>query len=133
MNKQNDLYIEYARVIEMCKCTALENTPWLGVKCEGVVQECHPMFRAPPDSYEFAIAILEDRPVFNGDKLYWKTTGSEYTVNSYNQCASAPLGAMTWQPPKPKRRIVLEETNYEYDCEINGAFWRIVEDTWNKP
>lgn len=32
---QNDLYIEYARTIEMCKGTALENTPWVCVKCEG--------------------------------------------------------------------------------------------------
>ena len=32
---QKDLYIEYARVIEMCQGTALEDTPWACVKSEG--------------------------------------------------------------------------------------------------
>ena len=150
---QNDLYIEYARVIQMCKGTALENTPWVCVKIYDGFHS-HPQFNRSPELYKFAIAILEDKPVFVGDTLYWKTTGEEYIVNSYNKCTSMPLGYMTWQPPKPKRRIVLEETGKTGQPEVgeyvfnNGnlclcrkperwgnehEIWRIVEDTGDKP
>lgn len=113
---QNDLYIEYARVIEMCKGTALEGKPWVCVKFEEDVLEGSPYFDCPPESYEFAIAILEDRAVFVGDTLYWKTTGEEYIVNSYNKCTSMPLGYMTWQPPKPKRTFMLN--GVELPCPV---------------
>ena len=148
---QNDLYIEYARVIEMCKGTALENKPWVCIKNEGRFVD-HPYFDMPPEFYEFAVAILEGRPVFPGDILCFKPSGSEY-VASKHTTASA-VSDMTWQPPKPKRRIVLEETGKTGQPEVgeyvfnNGnlclcrkperwgnehEIWRIVEDTGNKP
>ena len=142
---QNDLYIEYARIIKMCKGTALENKPWLGVKCKGVViKRCHPVFTAQPDSYEFAVAILEDRPVFVGDTLYHLSGAKQIVGNTDN------LTEMTWQPPKPNRRIVLEEMHEENKKYRTGVFapqfinggivlhgrnkiWRIIEDAGNQP
>ena len=148
---QNDLYLKYAEIIKMCKGTALEDKPWVCVRFNGSEFYDHPRFDTLAKNYQFAVAILEGRPVFVGDTLYWKTTGEEYIVNSYNKCTSMPLGYMTWQPPKPKRRIVLEETeerNNEYQhgglptqvlalglINVRNAdkIWRIIEDTWNKP
>ena len=142
---QNDLYIEYARVIEMCKGTALESKPWVCVKWDGEVFDEHPAFDAEPELYEFAIAILEDKPVFVGDSLY-HPSGAKWIVGDTDD-----LTGMPWQPPKPKRRIVLEETeerNNEYQhgglptqvlalglINVRNAdkIWRIIEDTWNKP
>lgn len=113
---QNDLYIEYARVIEMCKGTVLEDKPWVCIKNEGRFVD-HPYFDMPPEFYEFAVAILEGRPVFPGDILCFKPSGSEY-VASKHTTASA-VSDMTWQPPKPKRTFMLN--GVELPCPVD---WR---------
>ena len=114
---QNDLYLKYAEIIKMCQGTALEDTPWLGVRFNGSEFYDHPRFDTLAKNYQFAVAILEDRAVFVGDTLYWKTTGDEYIVNSYNKCTSMPLGYMTWQPPKPKRTFMIN--GVELPCPTN--------------
>lgn len=112
---QNDLYIEYARVIGMCKGTAFEDKPWVCVKWDGEVFDEHPAFDAEPELYQFAIAILEDKPVFPGDILYLKSSGLEYVADKYTT-ASAVSG-MTWQPPKPKRTFMLN--GVELPCPVD--------------
>lgn len=109
--QQNDLYIKYARVIEMCKGTALESTPWLCVKYDGEVMFRHPAFDVTPKYYEFAIAILEDKPVFVGDTLYHKETGKKYIVSSITV-----FKFLTWQPPKPKRTFMIN--GVELPCPV---------------
>lgn len=143
--KQTELYLKYAEVIRMCQGTALEDKSWLGVKYEGNVLHKHPAFDSEPELYEFMVAILEDRPVFVGDTLYHKDTHKEYKVGDDGVALHSNVDGIskfsfgtysTWQPPDPKRRIVLEET------ERDGSFvplfydkttWRIVEDTGNQP
>lgn len=116
---QNDLYIEYARVIKMCNGTALENKPWLCVKkFNGTcIFDTHPSFTSNPELYEFAVAILEDRPVFPGDILYLKSSGLEYVADKYTTASA--VSDMTWQPPKPKRTFVLN--GVELPCPVD---WR---------
>ena len=142
---QNDLYLKYAEIIKMCQGTALENTPWLCVRFNGGEFNGHPRFDTLVENYQFAIAILEGRPVFVGDSLY-HPSGAKWIVGDTDD-----LTGMPWQPPKPKRRIVLEETeerNNEYQhgglptqvlalglINVRNAdkIWRIIEDTGNKP
>lgn len=102
---QNDLYIEYARVIEMCKGTALEDTPWLGVRFNESEFYDHPRFDTLVENYQFAVAILEDKPVFVGDILYLKASGLEYVADKYTTASA--VSDMTWQPPKPERTFML--------------------------
>lgn len=139
---QNDLYIEYARVIEMCKGTALEDTPWVCVKIyDGF--DSHPQFNQSPELYEFAIAILEDRPVFVWDKIYAKTPKEiEYTVTekwavAYGYCdyphCEIDDKKFSWQPPK--RTFMLngvelpcpvdwqESSNGDVAVIDGGIFW----------
>ena len=109
---QKDLYIEYARVIEMCKGTALENTPWLCVKFKGTcIFDAHPRFDSDPELYKFAIAILEDRAVFVGDSLY-HPSGAKWIVVDTDD-----LTGMSWQPPKPKRTFKLN--GVELPCPVD--------------
>ena len=142
---QNDLYLKYAEIIKMCKGTALEDKPWVCVRFNGGEFYGHPRFDTLAKNYQFAVAILEDRPVFVGDSLY-HPSGAKWIVGDTDD-----LTGMPWQPPKPKRRIVLEETeerNNEYQhgglptqvlalglINVRNAdkIWRIIEDTWNKP
>ena len=107
---QNDLYIEYARVIQMCKGTALENTPWVCVKIYDGFHS-HPQFNRSPELYKFAIAILEDKPVFVGDSLY-HPSGAKWIVGDTDD-----LTGMSWQPPKPKRTFMLN--GVELPCPVD--------------
>ena len=70
--KKSDLYREWARVLDMCiGTTANPASCW---KFNGVFQAVNPDFYGNPGRYEFAVAILEGKPVFVGDKLYLKDT-----------------------------------------------------------
>lgn len=115
---QNDLYLKYAEIIKMCQGTALEDTPWLGVRFNGSEFNGHPRFDTRAKNYQFAIAVLEDKPVFPGDILCFKPSGSEY-VASKHTTASA-VSDMTWQPPKPKRTFMLN--GLELPCPVDGKY-----------
>lgn len=117
----NELYLSYARVIEMCKGTTLENKPWECVKHDG---ECyfhnHPRFNST--GYKFAVAILKDdhtgkdRPVWVGDVLYNKDTGNCYVVSELS-VNSILNKSYTWEkPPKPKRIFTLN--GVELPCPV---------------
>lgn len=69
----NELYLKYAEVIKMCDGTKLEDTPWVCVRWGGTSFVVgHPKFINPLEEYEFALAIVEDKPVFVGDKVFIK-------------------------------------------------------------
>lgn len=77
----NDLYLEYARVIQMCKGTELEHETgkcvrwkwkstdkWFYIEHQG-----HPNFNGftiTMVDVDFAVAVLEGRPVFINDRIY---------------------------------------------------------------
>ena len=79
----NDAYLncikEYIRVSELCREYNEENDtnikPWQCVSYNGILNKfsAHPVFLTTQDlsKYGFAIDILEDRPVFPGDTLYF--------------------------------------------------------------
>ena len=69
--KKSDLHREWARVIDMCEGTNVD--PGDCLRIDGA--PCHlryPLFGDNPDSYTFAVAILEGKPLFVGDEVYWK-------------------------------------------------------------
>lgn len=110
--QQNDLYLKYAEIIKMCQGTALDNTPWVCVKISDGF-ESHPRFTQRPERYKFAIAILEDKPVFVGDVLY-SNIGLRYIVTDRDTKATICL--MNWQQPKPKRTFELR--GVELPCPV---------------
>ena len=130
VNKTNQLYLDYSRVIEMCTSTALEDMPWLAVKHKGGGFDRHPSFDGG-DDYKFAVAILEDKPVFVGDILYKKDNGRKAIIDKLfddgllridfdNSPAiwKSISGAFTWQPPpKPKRTFNLN--GVELPCPVD--------------
>ena len=74
--KKADLYRELARVIDMCEGTVVD--PKFCWKYEGVNINGMPYFDSELEQYEFALGIVEGKPVFKGDKLYWKRTGIKF-------------------------------------------------------
>lgn len=131
----NDLYLEYARVIKMCEGTELEDTPWVCVKIGDSTpsdNRTHPLFNHKPETYKFAVAVLEGKPVFENDIVYRKADGFKVLVeelidgriikldsnnsspmltrNEFRQC-------FTWTPPTPKRTFTLN--GVELPCPVN--------------
>lgn len=114
----NDLYLEYARVIQMCKNTELEDTPWVCVKLDGAALRYnygHPGLSASIEKYEFAVAVLEGRPVFVGDTL-WIKDGHGFTVEDDLHIDHR---IMSWTPPTPKRTFTLNGA--ELPCPVNDG------------
>lgn len=69
--KKSDLHRKYAWVLDMCEGTNID--PRECVKIGGVVNmEADPVFDLPAGCYTFMVAILEGKPLFVGDEVYWK-------------------------------------------------------------
>ena len=80
--KKSDLHREWARVLDMCEGTNIN--PWQCVR-QPRTKELHrtdrmPDFSMRPEDYEFAVAILKDKPVFAGDLIYHKIENMPYKV-----------------------------------------------------
>lgn len=80
--KKSDLHREWARVMDMCEGTNIN--PWQCVR-QPRTKELHrtdrmPDFSMRPEDYEFAVAILKDKPVFPGDLIYHKIENMPYKV-----------------------------------------------------
>ena len=105
---QRELNLEYwGRVHDMCdaynKRHGTSISPQQCVKNDGYIwnSKVNPIFNAL--NYDLAVAIIEDKPVFVGDKIYSKRTGQEVTVSE------GFLSAIdyTLTPPKKKRTFDL--------------------------
>ena len=122
-----DLHRELARVLDMCEGTSVNpDTCW---KFDGIRKSVAPFLTAPPSLYSFAIAIVENKPVFIGDELYYTPDGDKVTITGIssvktpygvhllyvmrNKCGvcSEPVSSLSWNPPKPK--TVLLEVSVE--------------------
>jgi len=113
--KKSDLYREYARVIDMCEGTGLEQFDCM--KYMGRIYRDHngsrnPSFDRPASEFSFALAIVEGKPVFEGDVLYctaehcWicrQNGTSKFIVGDKSTGGVGPnFDKATWTPPKPK-------------------------------
>ena len=106
---QRELNLEYwGRVHDMCDAYNKQHgtsiKPQQCVKYYGNAWDLpikHPVF--DDKNYDLAVAIIEDTPVFVGDKIYTKRTGQEITVTE------GFLSAIdyTLTPPKKKRTFDL--------------------------
>ena len=106
----SELYQEAARVSKMVEGTEIRL--YECVKMKGYICKADPVFHLNTDSYEFALTIVEGKPVFNGDKLYDKNTGEARIINGtaiwrnnvpqYNWIAQN----FSWNQPKPKTVMV---------------------------
>ena len=129
MNTTN-LYLKYAEIIKMCEGTALEDKPWKCVKTLvetfALAHNTHPSFSKPSSQYEFAVAVLEDKPVFIGDVIYHKNLFDKQFIVSYSGDAlngenygidlcNIPTYA-SWQPVVPKRTFKLN--GVELPCPL---------------
>lgn len=93
LTRRSDCYREFARVVDMCAGTGVD--PVQCVRRLGAEISAPPSFQNPPGEYEFAIALIEGKPLFSGDTLYdkdgiaWKVDpGKGWTVEG-----------LSWAPP----------------------------------
>lgn len=105
--KKSDLHREWARVLDMCEGTNVDP----GTCCDfnGNRNPGTFTFSENPDCYKFAVAILEDKPVFVGDKVYANNCTSALTVEGiskqkgyvfFGNCVNYDISILSWNPPK---------------------------------
>lgn len=119
---QRELFLEYCgRVYDMCD--AYNKQHGTNIKPQDCVRyhgniwgsiHHHPVFYGT--KHDLAVAIIEDTPVFVGDKIYSKRTGQGITVTE------GFLSAIdyTLKPPKPKRTFDLN--GQQLPCPSNNEF-----------
>lgn len=108
-----DLHREWARVLDMCE--GKEVNPNICWKFNGLQMCNDPEFASYPIYYEFAVAILESKPVFVGDKLYdIESNGSYFTVDR----TTVRFNGLTWNPPKHTFML----NGVKLPCPITGSF-----------
>lgn len=111
--KKSDLYREWARVLDMCEGTAVKPEKCFYVDgFKGCIAVC-PQFNKDPNTYNFAVAILEDKPVFVGDTLYHMPTGASCTVEDRPFVKGFPE-MFSWNPTKKKNPSHDERNFVEY-------------------
>ena len=100
---QRELNLEYwRRVYDMCD--AYNKQHGTNIQPQQCVKHCggkwnlkeHPMFDG--HKYDLAVAIIEDKPVFVGDKIYTKRAGQEVTVSE------GFLSAIDYTLTQPQKR-----------------------------
>ncbi len=100
--KKSDLYREWARVLDMCEGTNVRPEDCWSLNNRKYNER--PEFDADPEYFKFAIAILEDKPVFVGDKLYICSDPYPVYANinggASNDHNHYPFQMCSWNTPK---------------------------------
>lgn len=119
---QRELNLEYwGRVHDMCDAYNKQHgtsiKPQQCVKYYGNVWNLpikHPVF--DDKNYDLAVAIIEDTPVFVGDKIYSKRTGQGITVTE------GFLSAIDYTLTPPKKKRTFELNGKQLPCPSNNEF-----------
>lgn len=117
---QRELVLEYwGRVYDMCD--AYNKQHGTSIKPQQCVKHCggkwnlkeHPMFDG--HKYDLAVAIIEGKPVFVGDKIYSKRTGQGITLTE------GFLSAIDYTLTQPQKRT-FELNGKQLPCPSNNEF-----------
>ena len=112
---QRDLNLEYwGRVHDMCDAYNKQHgtsiSPQQCVKNDGYIwnSKVNPLFDGR--KYDLAVAIIEDTPVFVGDKIYTKRAGQEITVTE------GFLSAIDYTLTPPKKKLTFDLNGKQLPC-----------------
>jgi len=119
---QRELNMEYwGRVHDMCDAYNKQHgtsiKPQQCVKYYGNVWDLpikHPVF--DDKNYDLAVAIIDDTPVFVGDKIYTKRTGQDITVTE------GFLSAIDYTLKPPKKKRTFDLNGQQLPCPIDDNF-----------
>ena len=118
---QRELNLEYwGRVHDMCDAYNKQHNanikPQQCVKYYGNSWESinHPAFDGT--EYSLAVAIIDDTPVFVGDKIYTKRAGQEVTVSE------GFLSAIDYTLTPPKKKRTFDLNGQQLPCPSNNEF-----------
>lgn len=108
ITKRSDLFRQYARVMDMCEgtnvsvldCIKFSGRPWMKLN----KHNNEPEFSCDLSCYDFAVAILEDKPLFIGDTVYHSTNG-KMVISEYGPPVREFIDQVTWNMPERKIKI----------------------------
>jgi hypothetical protein len=108
-----ELFEAAAKMMRMCDDAGIDHTYKVGMH-KLLFSSKNLSFNEEPSSYEFPLAIIEGRPVFVGDELWYKK-GYKIKIAGVD-CISGFIAAgkdgyfsidsLSWNPPKPRTVMV---------------------------
>lgn len=125
--KRSDLFRRYADVIDMCEGTKVIPCECIKFDDESFTET--PYFDSNYDLYTFAIAIVEDKPVFVGDVLYHKD-GTQIIVHLLNLDSRGDkwisngtgiefhVDYLTWTKPDQSETLKMHNLFGEYNVKV---------------
>lgn len=130
MDKLTELNREYwVRVVDMCEGTNVKPWECVRFKDSKKIFDTHPNFNYFTDQgineIEFAVAILEGKPVFVGDVVYSKLDGCPLTMqkNLHPETFRTLSERFTWTPPSQKHIFTISVNGgppVALPCPVNG-------------
>lgn len=128
--RRSDLFREYARVIDMCEGTKVDPEQCVKINSKAEFYDS-PAFNADPNKYTFAIAIVEDKPVFAGDVLYNKQgyvvavhgVDENIAITGENRCGRWPISGFSWTKPDEFAHILQAQAEGKRVVFYDGAKW----------
>lgn len=131
---RSDLFREYARVIDLCEGTKVNSFEC--AKYKSNTHGYHLNFNEGDiNNYNFALDIVEDKPVFAGDVLYGICSGIKYTLNDAGVYKPSLDGAfsfhvengetppLTWTKPDEFAHILKAQSEGKRIVFFDGAKW----------
>lgn len=120
--RKSDLYREWARVLDMCEGSNVDPGDCWRIEGEQSYPfPTTPKFTRNPECYSFAVAIVEDKPLFVGDELYWKSDGLRFNWHKgLFENYSEYQRWLSWQPPKKTFTLNGEELPCPSKCGLYG-------------
>lgn len=133
MKTQADCFRELARVLDMCECRDVDYMQCIKNTKEEWRESYPPAFTSPTE-WNFAIAIVEGKPVFIGDTLY-NSNGDRFVVTGLCNAETAfahteptngdyyaaNIATATWNPPKPKT-VMVELSIEDISIFLGGSY-----------
>lgn len=97
-------------VYDFCAGTVFEGKEWECVSYNGCIQLFPPAFEMPPGNYEFALGIVEDKLVWEGNTNLYNTSGANMTAQYWWTQKWLDEHKISWTPPAPpKPKLSVEE------------------------
>lgn len=99
-NSRAELHRRMADVYDFCKGTVFEGREQECVKINRRLVDFPLLFAGSPYRYEFALGIVEDKPVWEGDELYFN--GHEHKIKVDDE-HDLSMPCWSWNPPAPPK------------------------------
>jgi hypothetical protein len=104
-----------ANTFDMCQLYGVDFGSCIKLNGIGFPGAARIAFDDDPEKYEFAIGVLENKPVFKGDEIYRLFDGRKFWA-----CSELTITNYAWEKPQVKKIFMLNGVEFPAPISINN-------------